>query len=86
MLTETQLTQLLPDLVLSEEALAIMKEIRSSERSRRMTSARMNIRGCYPSRKMTSSIQLESRRYELPYIYQIEHDNKDLEFFDQPSS
>jgi putative transposase len=85
MLTETQLSQLLQDLVLSEEALATIKVIRSSERSRHMKSVRRSVSGCYPSRNMRSSIQLESRRCELPYLYQIEHDNKDLEFYDQPS-
>jgi putative transposase len=85
MLTDTQLLQLYQHFHLSKKAMAVIKSICSSELPPHARSARGNFSGRYPSRKMKSSIQLESRQHELPYIYQIEHDNKVLECYDQPS-
>ena len=86
MLTDIQLLQLCQHFHLSRKTKAILRSIRSSDPPPYARIARGNCSGPYPSRKMTSSIQLESRRLELPCIYQIEHDNKVLELYDQPST
>jgi putative transposase len=77
--TNNQISQLCQHLSLSENALTFIRSIRSSELSLRARTARGNFSGCYPSHKMTSSIQFESRRIELPSIYQIEHDDNAVE-------
>jgi putative transposase len=84
--TDNQISQFCQHLSLSEKALTFIKSILSLELPLRARSARGNVSGCYPSHKMTSSMQFESRMIELPFIYQIEHDDKVLELFDQPSS
>lgn len=40
--------------------------------------------GLYPSKKMGVDIQFESHKVELCFIYQLEHDEDVLEFYDQP--
>lgn len=84
MLTDHELLQLREGLKLSKRVVAEIKHIRPQGPSRGVRSARGSFSGRYPSRNMRSSIQLESCRCELPYLYQIEHDNKVLEFY-QPS-
>lgn len=42
--------------------------------------------GFYPSKKMGVTIQFESHRVELSAVYELEHDNDALEYFDQPPS
>ena len=71
-------------LKLSEVAQNIIERIRSSEPSRRVGGGSKNVSGRYPSRKMGVTIQFESHRVELPVIYQLEHDEDVLEFYDQP--
>ncbi len=61
----------------------IIEKVRSSEPSRRVGGSK-NVSGRYPSRKMGVTIQFESHRVELPIIYQLEHDEDVLEFYDQP--
>ena len=82
MLTELELLQFCEEYKFSKKTVAEIRRIRSQERGGR--SARGNFIGRYPSHKMTFSIQLESRRLELPCINQIERDNKVLELYDQP--
>ena len=79
MLTEKQIRQIWQHLSLSEKALMLVKSIRSSDLSLRARIGKGNVSGCYPSRKMASSILFESRRIELPFSYQIEHDGNILE-------
>ena len=83
--THNQISHLCQHFSLSKEALKFIKSIRSSELTLRPRSARGNVSGRYPGLKMKSSIQLESYRRELSYLYQIEHDTQVLEFYDQPS-
>lgn len=45
-----------------------------------------NVSGRYPSQKMGCTIQFESHRGELAFIYQLEHDATVLEFYDKPES
>ena len=86
MLTDQELLQLCQCLEFSEKAVAEIKCNRLQASSTGVRSARGSFSGRYPSRKMTPSIQLESRRLELPCINQIERDNKVLALYDQPST
>lgn len=70
--------------VLSEQAKTIIQRIRSSPPSRLVRGAAGNVSGRYPSKKMGCTIQFESHRGELAFIYQLEHDPAVLEFYDQP--
>lgn len=69
---------------LSEQARAIITQIRTSPPARHVQSAAGNLSGTYPSVKMGCSIQFESHRDELPFVYLLEHDPQVLEFYDQP--
>src|SRR5436305_11697577 len=69
---------------LSEQAKTVVQRIRSSPPSRLVRSAAGNMSGRYPSKKMGCSIQWESHKNELPFVYHLEHDPKVLEFYDQP--
>jgi putative transposase len=69
---------------LSAEARAAVATIRSSPPARRVRSAAGNVSVRYPSRKMGVTIQAESHRVELAGLYEYEHDQKTLEFYDQP--
>src|SRR6266566_384799 len=71
---------------LSEQARAIVGRIRSSPPSRLVRGAAGNVSGRYPSQKMGCTIQFESHRGELAFIYQMEHDPMVLEFYDQPEA
>ena len=71
-------------LALAESARSLIEEIRSSGPSRRVGGGRSNVSGRYPSRKMGVTIQFESHRVELAGIYEMEHDDTVLEYFDQP--
>ncbi|AJY76263.1 DDE-type integrase/transposase/recombinase [Paenibacillus beijingensis] len=62
-----------------------IESIRNSQPVRRVKSGKKNVSGIYPSRKMGVSIQFESHKLELSFIYLAEHDPKVIEFFDQPS-
>ena len=67
----------------AREAVAV---IRQGCPARRVGGGQRNVAGRYPSRKMGFTIQFESHRVELPFIYEAEHDPQVLEFFDQPPS
>lgn len=71
---------------LSHQAQEIIQRIRTSEPSRNVGGGSKNIFGRYPSRKMEVTIQFESHKIELPFIYQLEHDDNVLEYYDQPNS
>lgn len=68
----------------SAQTIDLIAAIRSSPPSRRVQGRNKNCCGVYPSRKMGLTIQFESRTVELWAIYQMEHDPKVLEFYDQP--
>src|SRR6185369_14471600 len=69
---------------LSDEAIALIEQIRSAAPSRSVQSGAGNVHGRYPSKKMGMTIQFESHQVELPAIYELEHDAQVLEFYDQP--
>jgi putative transposase len=71
---------------LSEQAKIVVHRIRSSPPSRLVRGAAGNGSGRSPSKKMGCTIQFESQRGELAFIYQMEHDAAVLEFYDQPES
>jgi putative transposase len=71
---------------LSDQAQAVIDDVRSSHPARRVRSGRGNVSGRYPSKKMGVTIQFESHRVELAAIYEMEHDIGVLEYFDQPPS
>lgn len=69
---------------LSEEAKAVITQIRTSPPARHVQSSAGNVSGTYPSIKMGRAIQFESHRDELPFVYLMDHDPQVLEFYDQP--
>jgi putative transposase len=71
---------------LDETALATITATRSRNPTRRVGGGRHNVSGRYPSRKMGVTIQFESHRVELPFVYEMEHDPAVLEYYDQPPS
>lgn len=84
MLTNTEFNAWCCRLDLSQQAQSLIEKIRSSEPSRRVGGGGKNVSGRYPSQKMGVTIQFESHRVELPFIYELEHDEDVLEFYDQP--
>src|SRR5437868_6908060 len=84
MLKDYELLQLFETCKYTAKAQAEIKRVRSSGPSRRVRSARGNMSGAYSSAKMGFTIQFESHEDELPYIYQLEHDEDVLEYYDQP--
>src|SRR6266550_9634383 len=68
---------------LSEATRAVIDHIRSAPPSRRVGGGRENVSGRYPSRKMGVTIQFESHRVELAFVYEMEHDPDVLEYYDQ---
>ncbi|HEY6274080.1 MAG TPA: hypothetical protein VIX19_19025 [Terriglobales bacterium] len=70
----------------SNEALSVVAHIRRSDPARRVGGGQANVTGRYPSRKMGVTIQFESHRVELPTVYELEHDDGVLEYWDQPNS
>ena len=86
MLNETEFLLWRERLGLTEKAQRIVAEVRSRHPTRRVGGGRNNVHGRYPSRKMGVTIQFESHRVELPFVYQLEHDAAVLEYYDQPPS
>jgi len=83
-LTDKEFKEWCDRLQLSEEARKYIIEIRSSAPSRAVNGGRKSVSGRFPSRKMGVTIQFESHRVELPYIYELENDSTVLEYYDQP--
>ena len=73
-------------LKLSADATEQIQLIRSSEPSRTVSGGKRSVSGRYSSQKMGVTIQFESHKVELPFIYQLEHDEDVLEYYDQPPS
>ena len=85
-LSRDDLLAMYQQLGLSDQARAVIDDVRRSDPVRRVRSGRGNVIGRYPSKKMGVTIQFESHRVELAAIYEMEHDVGVLEYFDQPSS
>ncbi len=73
-------------LALTGRARATVAEARAHNPIRRVGGGRQNVSGRYPSRKMGVTIQFESHRVELAFVYEMEHDPAVLEYYDQPPS
>ena len=86
MLTDVDLLAWYTKLGLAESARVVIDHIRSSDPARRVGGGRHNVSGFYPSKKMGVTIQFESHRVELAAVYELEHDDDVLEYFDQPPS
>src|SRR5579883_1726524 len=86
MLTDDEFEQWCHRLHVSESAKQEIQSIRTCEPSRRVGGGKQNVSGRYPSQKMGVTIQFESHKVELPYIYQLEHVEDVLEYYDQPPS
>jgi hypothetical protein len=85
MLNESKLNQFFDQLQLSAEARAIIHRIRASPPVRRVKSSGGNVAVRYTSHKMGLVIQAESYKNEFAAVYEFEHDDEVLEFYDQPS-
>ena len=83
MLSEEQFLSWCRKLKLSPQACEMVSRIRSSQPSRRVQSARGNVSGRYPSRKMGWIVQAESH-IEMAAVREMEHDIGVHEYYDQP--
>jgi len=83
MLSEEQFLSWCRKLKLSPQACELVSRIRSSQPSRRVQSARGNVSGRYPSRKMGWIVQAESH-IEMAAVREMEHDIGVHEYYDQP--
>ena len=83
MLSDQAFEQWCLRLGLSEQAKAVITQIRTSPPARHVQSAAGNVSGTYPSVKMGCAIQFESHRDELPFVYLIDHDLQVVEFYDR---
>ena len=86
MLNETDFLLWCRRLALTEKAKAAVAEVRLRNPARRVGGGRKNVSGRYPSRKMGVTVQFESHRVELPFVYELERDTTVLEYYDQPPS
>ncbi|MBR8840008.1 MAG: DDE-type integrase/transposase/recombinase [Stigonema ocellatum SAG 48.90 = DSM 106950] len=84
MLTPEEFEKWCSDRNLPELSLKTLAYIRSVEPARRVGGGRKNVSGFYPSKKIKKTIQFESHKVELPFIYELEHDEDVLEYYDQP--
>jgi transposase InsO family protein len=66
------------------ETVELIRRIRSSPPSRRVSGGGRSVCARFASRKMGMTIQAESAGCELVYVYECEYDDKVLEFYDQP--
>ena len=86
MLNEADFSEWCRRLALTDAAQAVISGVRSRNPTRRVGGGRENVSGRYPSRKMGFTIQFESHKVELPFVYEVEHDPDVLEYYDQPPS
>lgn len=84
MLNETQLEDYFQRNNIIHAARHLIREIRSSQPSRRVKSGIANVACRYASRKMGMVIQAESHKNELAAVVDWEHDPGTHEFYDQP--
>jgi putative transposase len=83
MLNEQEFAAWAERIDLSDQAQSVVAHIRHSDPARRVRGGRSNVTGRYPSRKMGVTIQFESHRVELPTVFELEHDDAVLEYYDQ---
>lgn len=62
----------------------LIARIRFSLPVRRVQGRAGNVRGLYPSKKMGMMKPFESQSVELSAMYLMDHDEKVLEFYEQP--
>jgi putative transposase len=86
MLSGQEVFLLCQQLRLSNQAQAVLSNIRSSPPSRRVGGGGRNVPVRYTSRKMGVTIQAESHKNEFAGVYEMEHDPAVLEYYDQPPS
>lgn len=86
MLSQPEFAAWCDRLGLSHQAQELIQRIRTSEPSRSVGGGSKNVFGRYPSGKMGVTIQFESHKVELPFIYQLEHNSDVLEYYDQPNT
>ncbi len=86
MLNESELSAWCERLHTSSLARSVIEQVRSSPPARQVGGGSRNVSGRYPSRKMGFTIQFESHRVELAGIFEMEHNQSVLEFYDQPPS
>jgi hypothetical protein len=85
MLTSEEILRWYQRLGFPKRTRALIDLIRSSEPSRRVGGGAGNVHGLYPSQLMGLMIQFESHTVEMAFIYEYEHDKKNvLEYYDQP--
>lgn len=85
MLNEKEFKKWCVDNKINNEGCAFIKNIREGDPSRKVGGGTCNVHGFYSSQKMGRTIQFESHSVELPYIYELEHDDNVVEFYDQPA-
>lgn len=85
MLDSNALNHWFEKLQVSQPARSLIEMIRTTSPSRNVYGGRSNVCGRYPSKKMGHTVQFESHRNELAFIYEYEHDEDVLEYYDQPS-
>lgn len=86
MLNRTEFELWCAQLGLTDEAVALVNQIRNSEPVRAVRGSNSNVPGRYPSSKMGKTIQFESHKNELAFINLYESDCNVLEYYDQPST
>lgn len=69
---------------LAAETIDLLARIRFSQPVRRVQGRAGNVRGLYPSKKMGVMMQFESQSVELSAMYLMDHDEKVIEFYEQP--
>ncbi len=84
MLTDSELEIYIEQEGLNELAVQVIRNIRNSDPSRRVSSGPSNVASKYPSKKMGCTIQAESHTSELAALYEWDHDAITHEFYDQP--
>jgi putative transposase len=84
MLNDEEFAEWHTRLDLSQEAVDIIRRIRTSPPNRSVESRVGNVTVRFPSDKMGCVIQGESHTMELAFIYEREYDDDTFEFYDQP--
>ena len=85
MMDSQQLDILCRKLGVTEHGRKLIDSIRKGSPVRRVGGGRSNICVRFPSQKMGVTIQAESHKVELPFIYELEHDSDAIEYYDQPA-
>ena len=83
-MNQREFQQWCQNLKLPNSTRELIESIRAAPPARRVQGRAGNVSGTYPSKKMGVTIQFESHKVELWAIYQMEHDQEVLEFYDQP--